>query len=290
MQLKPENKELKNIYNAICHFILFNFKDLDDYVFKKLLDFIDLSNITDREFFNNNRIQKFINYDKLNKKHLIRLATRNPEILNKINLNKFKFKIKELENFLKLYPEFIELFNFNLKNISADELLILLNVDFKYANDVDFKLINFSKYHISEIIKKFYHRQNIINKIIELNNELDNFQKRLLINKTDELYLNKLNLENLNELDWFDILAQKPHLIDYCNLELFEKNDCFLLTKLVRYVPQVDNLIIKNKDKISNLGWENLLRLDFEKYYPYCCFDCLSYSVQKKFLDRLHPR
>ena len=59
---------------------------------------------------------------------------------------------------------------------------------------------------------------------------------------------------------------------------------------MARFIPDVEILIIKNKDKISNLGWENLLRIDFEKYYPHCCFDCLSNVTRNKFIHRLNPR
>jgi len=284
------NKEYKNIFNAICHFTLFNVKDISDEFFKKLINFIDLSNINDREFFSNDRIKKFVNYDKINKKQLIRLAARNPEILNKVNIGKFKFKIKELEYFLKMWPEYIHLFEFDLKRVSGDELLILLKINPNYATEADFNNINFSKYHITELIKNYYHRSFIINKILELNNVLDSFQIRNLILKTGNTYFEKIRLDILNELDWYTILQNRPDLFEFCDISIFEKNDCYLLTKLARYIPEIEPYIIKNKDKISNLGWENLLHLNFERYYPLCCFDCLSYPTKKKFLYKLDPR
>jgi len=291
--MKHKNKldrESKNIYNAICHFTLFNVKEIEDSFFEKLINFIDLSNISDREFFSNDRVKKFVNYDKLNKKQLIRLATRDPEILNKVNINKFKFKIKELDYFLKSWPEYIELFSFDLRKISGDELLILLSINIKYANEVDFLNINFSKYHLTQLIKNYYHRDFIISKVLEIDDVLDNFQIRHLILQTGAKHFSKLNFDKLNELDWFTILTNRPELFNYCDISIFEKNDCYLLTKLVKYIPDLDSTIIKNKERISNFGWENLLKLDFEKYYPYCCFDCLSYVTQKKFLHKLEPR
>lgn len=284
------DKETKNIHNAICHYTLFNVKDISDDFFKKLINFIDLSNINDREFFNNPRIKKFVNYEKINKKQLIRLATREPEILNKVNINKFKFKIKDLEFFLKMWPEYVELFEFDLKRISGDEFLILIKINPKYAEEVNFSSINFSKYHISEIIKNYCHRGFIINKIIELDDVLDNFQIRNIILKTGNQYFDRLKLDILNELDWFTILQNRPDLFEFCDVSIFEKNDCYLLTKLARYIPEVEPYIVKNKDKISNLGWENLLHINFELYYPLCCFDCLSYPTKKKFLYKLDPR
>lgn len=283
------DKESKNIYNAICHFTLFNIKDIEDSFFQKLINFIDLSNINDREFFNNDRIKKYVNYEKINKKQLIRLATRDPEILNKINIKKFKFKIKELDYFLKTWPEYIEMFNFDFKKINGDEILILLSINVNYIDQIDFKYTKFNKYHLTQLVKKYYHRDKIINKILELDDVLDNFQTRHLILQTGSKHLEKLNFDKLNELDWFTILTNRPELFNYCDVSIFEKNDCYLLTKLVKYIPDLENIIIRNKDKISNIGWENLLKLDFERYYPHCCFDCLSYVTQKKFLYKLDP-
>lgn len=284
------DKETKNIYNAICHITIFSVKDIDDLFFDKLINFIDLSNINDREFFINDRIKKFVNYNKINKKQLIRLATRDPDILNKVNLDKHKFKIKELEYFLKKYPEYLSDFQLDLKSITGDELLILISINISYATETNFNNIKFNKYHITELIKNYYHRDIVINKILELNDALDNFQIRHLILQTGEKYLQRLNLQKLNELDWYTILVNRPELFMYCDVSIFEQNDCYLLTKLAKYIPQIENYVIKNKEKISNLGWENLLKLDFEKYYPYCCFDCLSFSTRQKFIHRLEPR
>jgi hypothetical protein len=226
--MKHKNKldrESKNIYNAICHFTLFNVKEIEDSFFEKLINFIDLSNISDREFFSNDRVKKFVNYDKLNKKQLIRLATRDPEILNKVNINKFKFKIKELDYFLKSWPEYIELFSFDLRKISGDELLILLSINIKYANEVDFLNINFSKYHLTQLIKNYYHRDFIISKVLEIDDVLDNFQIRHLILQTGAKHFSKLNFDKLNELDWFTILTNRPELFNYCDISIFEKNE-----------------------------------------------------------------
>lgn len=284
------DKESKKIFNAICHFTLFNLKEINDDFFKKLINFVDLSNINDREFFANERLKKFVDYNRINKKQLIRLAIRDPQILNNININKFKFKIKELEYFLNLWPEYTELFKFDIKNVTADELLILLNININYVDQIDFAKIKFSKFHLTKLIKKYNHRDQIIKKILSSNELLDNYQIRNLILQTGDKYLHNLDIGKLNELDWLNILSYKPELFVHCDLQIFEKNDCYLLTKLAKYIPDVELLIIKNKEKITNLGWENLLRLDFEKYYPLCCFDCLSTVTRNKFIHKLEPR
>lgn len=286
-------KEKKNIHNAICHFTLFNLGEIEDDLFKKILDFIDVSNITDREFFSNEKIRRLVNYERISKKQLIRLIIRDPEILNKVNIEKFRFKIKELQYFLKMFPEYIDIFNLDFGKVDGDEFLILMEINQNYANQIDFEKVDFAKYQLSELIKKFHHRPLIINKALECNkivNQLDNFQIRQLILYSGENYIQNLDLSKLNDLDWFEIIKQKPELLTYCNTEIFEKNDCYMLVRLFRYAPNLEPLIISNKQKISNLGWEKLLQYDFEKFYPLCCFECLDYKTRKMFLHKLEPR
>lgn len=287
------DKETKNIFNAIWHYTIFNCPEIKDEFFKELIDKIDLSNISDRDFFSNERIRKFVDYERISKKQLVRLITRDPEILNKVNIGKFRFKIKDLQYFLKLWPEYIKLFNFDLKNVSGEELIILLGVDVSYADQVDFEKINFAKYQLTEFLQKFHHRKPIIRRILNcesISSEIDNFQMRNLIISTGSEFCEYLNLSKLTDLDWFEILKKRREMIGWCDTSIFEKNDCYILVKLLPYVPELENLIISNKEKLSNLGWEKLLRYDFEKFYPLCCFECLDYKTRKMFLYKLEPR
>ncbi len=282
------NKETKNIYNAICHFTAFSIPEISDNFFRKIINIIDLSNITDREYFHNVRLGKYIDHNRLSKTQLIRLATQDPQIINKINIDKFKFRISELEHFLKRWPEYISIFTFDLNKINSTDLLILLKIDIKYAELVNFNKIQFNKIEISELIKQYYFNDTIIRKLIDSETVvLDNFNIRSIILKTDTKYIKSLNLNKLNKLDWYAILEKKPHLFPECNLEIFESTDCFVLTKLIEYIPEIESLIFKNVHKISNLGWENLLEFNFDKYYPLCDFQKLSGKTKKKFQQKL---
>ena len=286
-------RESKNIHNAICHYTLFNCPEINDEFFRMLLDKIDLSNITDREFLSNERIRRFVNYERISKKQLVRLITRDPEILNKVNISKFRFKIKDLEYFLKLWPEYIDLFNFDTKNLSGDELLILLKVDVKYITELNLESIEFTKYQLTELIKGFQHRGAVMKRFFDskrIAGMLDNYQIRQIINLTGESYVDRLDLSRLNDLDWFEILQKNPKMLPYCDTSIFEKNDCYMLVRLIRFIPELDELVIANKDRITNLGWEKLLWYDFEKFYPLCCFDCLDYRTRKLFMHKLDPR
>lgn len=286
-------RESKNIHNAICHYTLFNCPEINDEFFRMLLEKIDLSNITDREFLSNERIRRFVNYERISKKQLVRLITREPEILNKVNINKFRFKIKDLEYFLKLWPEYIDLFNFDTKNVSGDEFLILLRVDVKYISELNLESVEFTKYQLTELIKGFQHRGAVMQRFLDsrkVSEMLDNYQIRQIINLTGEMYVDKLDLSKLNDLDWFEILQKNPKMLPHCDTSIFEKNDCYMLVRLVKFIPELEGLVVANKDRISNIGWEKLLWYDFEKFYPLCCFDCLDYKTRKLFMHKLSPR
>lgn len=270
-----------------------NNKDITDEFFEKLINFIDLSNLSDREFFSNEKIKKFVNYDRISKKQLIRLITREPEIINKVNIGKYKFKIKELQYFLKMWPEYVDVFNFNMENITVDELIVLMGISMSYSELVDFNRMSFGKYHITDFIKNFSHRHVLMNRLIDsvgFRESMDNFHIRTLLKKTGTMYIEKLDISKMNEFDWFEVIKSNHEMIEYCDLSVFEKNDCYLLAKLARFSPNLVPFIEKNKDRISNLGWEHLLRVDFETYYPMCCFDCLNPKTQRLFIDRLSPR
>jgi hypothetical protein len=286
-------RESKNIHNAICHYTLFNCPEINDEFFRMLLEKIDLSNITDREFLSNERIRRFVNYERISKKQLVRLITREPEILNKVNINKFRFKIKDLEYFLKLWPEYIDLFNFDTKNVSGDEFLILLRVDVKYISELNLESIDFTKYQLTELIKGFQHRGAVMQRFLDsekVSAMLDNYQIRQIINLTGERYVDRLDLSRLNDLDWFEILQKNPKMLPHCDTGIFEKNDCYMLVRLIKFIPELEDLVVANKEKITNLGWEKLLWYDFEKFYPLCCFDCLDYKTRKLFMHKLGPR
>ena len=119
---------------------------------------------------------------------------------------------------------------------------------------------------------------------------LDNYQIRQIINLTGERYVDRLDLSRLNDLDWFEILQKNPKMLPHCDTGIFEKNDCYMLVRLIKFIPELEDLVVANKEKITNLGWEKLLWYDFEKFYPLCCFDCLDYKTRKLFMHKLGPR
>ena len=77
-------------------------------------------------------------------------------------------------------------------------------------------------------------------------------------------------------------------MLDFCNLKIFENNDCYLLTKLALMFPELYYLIHDNIDKISPLGWENLITEDLEKYQDICKWEKFNETNWNN-ITRKHP-
>ena len=106
--------------------------------------------------------------------------------------------------------------------------------------------------------------------------KLDHYATRMMLMKTGNKYISKINFDKLKATDWVDILNKRPELIKFCNLKLFESGDCYLLTKIVDQFPYLENMIIENINRISALGWENLLINNPIKYKDICKYELLS--------------
>ena len=74
----------------------------------------------------------------------------------------------------------------------------------------------------------------------------------------------------------------------YCNQDILVNNDCLNLIKIAHCVPEAYDLIVNNADKISGLGWEKLLKLDFKKYSEICNWSSLN-NLNFKILKKLYP-
>lgn len=270
---KFEN-EIDAIKNAICHYVIFNLSHtLDDDEYCKMINFIDpdyLKKISDDDFLKDKRLCKYIDYNRINRTQLIRLMIRDESIIEYIDLKKTEFKILELEFFLKIHPDKLKCFEFNVDNLTGREAIILLATDLNYLYEIGFEKIKFSRLELQELINNFYDVEEVINKIdFEL---LDNFILKTIIIKTKDKYINRIDLNKLNNIDWVDILKIYPDLFCYCRPDIFtSSNGLYQLVNLVKSVDGFDHLIIENKDNLTALDWEMLLLHD-EKFIDYCNF------------------
>lgn len=266
------NSELEIIKKGICHYVFFNLYDLlSDDNYSKVINYIDpkhFKKLEDQQIINNKRLKKYIDFNRLDRKQVVRLCTRDIAIFEKIDLTKFNFTVSELESFLANRPEYVRSFNFDLEELNGKEIIILLKADLNYIYEIDFNNKKFTRLDFQDLIKLFYDIDQAMEKINF--SELDNFLIRTLIIKTKNKYVKSLDLTKLNHHDWMAILEVVPSMIKHCPLELFETGDYFNLVQLVILSPELDYLIEKNKDKLSPLSWEKLIMNDCDHYKEMC--------------------
>ena len=211
------------IKNAICSYVALNLDNrLTDEQFFKFINFIDyrtLRRISDYDFIKHDRLKKFVNFSRLDRKQIIRLMTRDISIFDRVDLDFFDFSVSELEYFLASHSQYVRRFNFDTNNISGREIIILLKADLNYVYEIDFDDKRFARIDFQDIIKYFSDIEPVIEKLNF--NELDNYLTRTLIMHTKDKYINRLKLKKLNYLDWLEILKEHPDLLKYCDLSLF---------------------------------------------------------------------
>ena len=263
------------INNAICHYVgLFNNTDTSDKFFKHLIPFINFKSISDRDILQNDRIINYVNFNKFDKLRIVRLIIRKPEIIDKIDQNVIKFKIRDLIPIFLSHPNLMEYFEINLEEVSGHEAIKLLECDQSLINKLKIEKYNYGIKDIMDIIDKFSYNDEIMEKVDF--EKLDHYATRMMLMKTGNKYISKINFDKLKATDWVDILNKRPELIKFCNLKLFESGDCYLLTKIVDQFPYLENMIIENINRISALGWENLLINNPIKYKDICKYELLS--------------
>lgn len=288
-QIKNLNlNEIKNFIEESAIHYIFRTKhaEMPDELFKIFLNSVTLQTLDDNSFLKDKRIRNLVDWNKINRKQLIRLMTRDLTILEQVNFEDQKFNIIELEMFLKLHPEYINRIDFDFDNITVKECMVLLNIDVNAAKYMKIGLIPFNRLELQCLIKKFVLDDYIMNSL-DFNN-MDNYIKRFVLRKTGVKYLNKINLNEFNELDWVDLIQKSPMFFKYCNQDILVNNDCLNLIKIAHCVPEAYDLIVNNADKISGLGWEKLLKLDFKKYSEICNWSSLN-NLNFKILKKLYP-
>jgi len=279
------NKEI--IKKAICHYAaLIRPEQLPEPIFKILSPYINPNFIEDKVLLSSERIKNHIDWDKIDKMKLIRLIIRDKFILERIDLNKHDFTLRELIPIFIMHPDLIDYFDIDFNSLSAVDAIKMLEINSAFIAKIDIGRYSYSKGEVVKILESFHDKAEIIDKLNL--DTLDHYAIRTLLLKSGDKYVHKLDLSKIKALDWIEILNKKPELINHCKTSIFEIGDCFLLTKLVQILPEYDYLIQDNKDKISALGWEHLLIFDSEKYSKYCNFELLS-KKNWEIIIRKHP-
>jgi hypothetical protein len=273
-EIKPE--DVKTIVaNAICqHVVLWDEKTIPDKIFEMLISRVDANVIPDREILLNKRIRKSIDWNSLKNIKAVRLMIRDKAVIDRIDLGNYNFKLSELIPLFLYHPDLIEYFEIDFENLTGSEAINMLDVNRDFIEKIDLEKYKYDASSTTSIIKKFGTDDRIVSKL-DIGN-LDHFNTRSLLIKSGEKHIGKIDSSKLKATDWLEILKNKPELLSYCNLSLFEKGDRYMLVRLVRMFPQLDYMIEDNADNINAIGWEELLIFDPDRYSKHCDFSILS--------------
>lgn len=246
-----------------------------------LFNTIDYETIEDRFLADDPRLYPYIHWDKMTKMQSVRMAARNLDILNYVDLKKHQYRIREIFFLIKRdYNILFKYFNFDFNNLSRDDAYFLLCL----GNDDFYKLVDIKKYDFNfiemiNIIRAYHYRRDVIT---DLNySELKNYQIAEILIMTGEDNLDLFDLDVLSTLNWLELLIYQPTFLSRCNFNKFIKGDPFNLIQLITLFDSPDlSYLLDNidLDNITPFGWEKLLIANPEKFVSLCDFKKLNES------------
>lgn len=244
-----------------------------------LFDTIDYEAIEDRYLADDPRLFPYIHWDKITKMQAVRMAARNLDILNYVDLKKYQYRIREVFFLIKRdFNILFKYFNFDFENLTRDDayFLLCLGSD-KFYKMVDVKKYDFNFIEMINIIRAYSYNRSVIT---DLNySELKNYQITEVLIMTGEESLDLFNLDDLNTLNWIDLLMYQPDFIYRCDFEKFIDGDPFNLVQLIVMFDKPDLTYLLDRidlNKITPFGWEKLLISRPDKFANICDFKKLN--------------
>lgn len=244
-----------------------------------LFDSIDYETIEDRYLVDDTSLYPYIHWNRLTKMQAVRMAARNLDILEYVDLKKYQYKIREVFFLIKRdFSLLFKYFNFDFDNLSHDDAYFLLCLGSEeFYEMVDVKKYNFNFIEMFNIIKAYECDRSVIS---DLNySELKNYQVTEILIVTGEESLDLFDLKELSTLNWLDLLMYQPEFIYKCDFEKFIEGDPFNLVQLIVLFDKPDlTYLLDNIDmsKITAFGWEKLLIARPEKFERLCDFTKLN--------------
>lgn len=260
-----------------CHEL--GFKELNHFLASPYCNLIP-----DRFLADNEDWMPYIKWEFVDKMKLIRVATRNINVLEYVDVKKIDYRVKDVYNLLQLDYTKFERFNFDMNNLVHEDAyaLLCLGKDF-FLEKIDTTKYKFSFLEMRNIIRAFNYNRDVI---MRLNyNELKSYQIAEILSMTGEENIDLFDLNKLTTLDWLELLNYQPGFISRCDFEKFIKGDPYNLVQLVILFlnPDLTYLIDKiDLDSITALGWEKLLIAYPEKFIDKCNFSKLKNNNWKE--------
>ena len=246
-----------------------------------ILNTMDYSCVEEKYLVDEPGLYKFIKWDRLDKMQTIRAAARNLEIIKFVDFKKFVYRIRDIFFLIKRdYNILFDYFNFDFNNMSQDDAYFLLCLGQKRFFDMlDIKKFKFNFIETLNIIRAFHYKRDII---LSLDyKQLKNYQVTEIIILSGEENSDLFDLNEINTIQWLDILPYQPDFIEFCDFEKFVSGDPFNLIQLVIMFdnPDLTYLIDRiDKSLITPFGWEKLLISKPEYARDICDFSKLNES------------
>jgi len=252
---------------------------------------VDYEYVPDRIIADNLEIQYTIEWERVDKMKMIRLIARNKKLLNRFDINQFKYSIAEIRHLLKIRPELSDDFKVDYKNLSKEDAFILLEL----GHYVLFKKIDLDKYvfdglEIFEIIKAHKFERRVM-KRFNLKILKDYHFAEILI-ETNDKNLDLIDISKITPYNWLEVFRHRKNLLKYCNVDLFKKADIFYSILLLSIIKRKDLFYLISdrnyKREISTFGWEELIR-SFPDWVDKCPAGKLDDRSRKRIL-KVHPK
>lgn len=262
-------------------------------VLKHISNVIDYEVVPERTMAEKEEIRNVVHWDKVDKMKLIRVFIRcldlDVDILDKIkpSLNKFDYKIKEMVHLLGRRPQYIQHFPIDLNKISTSEaaLILALGHDF-FLDKIDFSKYKFNFKESMEIIQGYNYKREIIEQVNY--KSLKGYQVSEILSKSGDRDLDILDISTLTNIDWINLLSERPDMLKYCDYDKFMKGDIFYSIRIccMFETPDLSHLVTKrDMNSISPFGWEKLLIEKPEIFLAHCNFSKLDENNWKSVLN-----
>ncbi len=252
-------------------------------VLKHIAKVIDYGIVPERTIAEKEEIRNVVHWDKLEKMKLIRVFIRcldlDIDILDKIkpSLDKFDYKIKDMVHLLGRRPHYIQHFPIDLNKITTSEaaLVLALGHDF-FLDKIDFSKYKFNFKESMEIIQGYNYKREIIEQVNY--KSLKGYQISEILSEVGDRDLDILDISTLTNIDWINLLSEKPGMLKHCDYDKFMRGDIFYSIRLccMFETPDLSYLVTdRDMNSISPFGWEKLIIEKPEIFLAHCDFNKL---------------
>jgi len=270
-------KEVNIITNSLAnYFIEGNWTQLNYGLLKHLLKNTNCEYLSDSVIANNEDVFNNIDLKTLSKMKILRIISRNVELLKKINFQEYGFTLKEARYLLIRKPEIIEDFHLDFNILPKSDAFLLLSMGIKlFFDKINMMMYSFTSKEYYTILKA-HGFENYIFKNIKLK-LLRQPQIVSIIKHTGEKYIKCFNLLKITAKGWCDIFELQSHLLPYINTEVFKEGDIFYAVKLIELFENEDfSYLIKERknyrELLTPLGWEKLIISKPDEFIDECVF------------------